>query len=120
MKTTPEHVTRWRNAHHAALVSLHADPSTADGAKMWRALRRLEAKAHRLSEDLCNGPVSFDEQVDRHGEICAGLLRIFGGKIPAGFIFNFDPRGYTLKVADPPEGMATDLGRDGILAATID
>jgi hypothetical protein len=120
MKTTPEHVTRWRIAHHAALVSLHADPSTADGLKMWRALRRLESLAHRTAEGYCNGTTSDDEVQETWAKVKTGLARVFGGAIPAGISYNLDPRGYALKLANPPEGMHTDWGRDGILAATID
>jgi hypothetical protein len=138
MKTTQNTIAR-RNAHLAALASLHAVAAKAEGMKMFRQLRRLEAELHRAATAQCNG-AAFEGQPFRpdwnpdgsegteenptEWEIYAGTVRervgkIFGGVVPAGFVFNQDPRGYALKLKTAPGGMESDWGGFGILAAEI-
>jgi hypothetical protein len=138
MKTTADTVLR-RNAHLAALVNLHAFPAKAEGMKMFRQLRRLEAEANRAACAQCNGD-AFECQPFRPNwhsdgsegtegnptawEIYASTIynrvsKIFGGKLPDGFFYNQDPRGYSLKLKKCPAGMESDWGGFGILAAEI-
>lgn len=122
-----------RKSHNAALSRLHATPLTGydgydeteqheeRGLKMWRKLRRIEAVAHDAAKAQCNGG-TWDNFVD---SIRCQVAAVFGGfEPPQGFFFNGDPRCYSLKL-DPekctvPQGMVTDWGRNGILAAEID
>ncbi len=140
MKTT----TAARARHHAALVTLYTGKAPApSGLSLWRKLRRLEAEAHDAATAQCNGaaygsqPFRPDHHPDGSDgteanptpwEIYAETVRArvakILGTVPPGFRFNQDARGYALKI-DPdkgqvPEGLWTDWGRNGILAAVID
>ncbi len=130
MKTEKATLEKWRAAHHAALASLATNG--ADGKTIWRKLVRLEKFAHAAATAKCNGecfltydflnhPESASERVKSY--VGDEITRIFG-TIPHGFFVNWDARGYALKL-DPdettiPEGMQTDWGRNGLLAATIE
>jgi hypothetical protein len=131
-----------RRAHHAALSSLHASPlkdgetHETRGLKMWRKLRRIEAVAHDAATAQCNGEAyngqpfrsetdgdygTWDSFVD---SIRAQVAAVFGGyEPPLGFFLNGDPRGMALCLDSErvtiPEGMQTNWGGDGILAADI-
>ncbi len=134
-----------RKAHHRALSSLHASPITsydgydetemheARGLKMWRRLRRIEAIAHDATTAQCNGE-SYNGQPFREEEawedfksgILAQVGRVFGVShmhVPAGIYINGDARGMALcldaEKVKIPDGMATNWGGDGILAADI-
>jgi hypothetical protein len=117
MKTVDPYTTKARLAHHRALETLQPKKS---GIQTWRALRRLEAKAHQIATDYCNGEITAEQveafRIKLHSELFKTL-----GAIPKGFFCNLDPRGYSLKIRahHVPEGMHTDWGRDGILAAEI-
>lgn len=131
MKNTPDHITRQRQAHQAALLTL-ATPSTLakltngktdPGLALWRKLRRIEATMHKAATDWCNGETSFDALRAISDNTAARVAEIFG-EIPDGFHINLDARGYALKL-DPergatlPEGLQKDWGGYGILAAEI-
>ena len=131
-----------RKAHNAALSKLHASPLKAGesheerGLKMWRKLRHIEKKAHDAATAQCNGEVfrlnagevwNFQANENAWYNFSGSISRlaavIFGGTLPDGFFVNGDCRGYSLKL-DPekctvPQGMETDWGRYGILAAEI-
>lgn len=102
----------------------------------FRALRRIELEAHRSATAQCNGD-GFEGQPFRPdwdsatGEetnktpwsaykdsVRRRVASAFGGKLPSGFFFNQDPRGYALKLAPGsfPAEMVTDWGGFGILA----
>lgn len=97
---------------------------------MWRKLRRLETEAHDAATAQCNGeryqsqPFRSDLEMRAFKlTVRSQIITVFGGTLPKGFFVNGDPRGYALKL-DPdkttiPEGMETDWGRNGILAAEI-
>jgi len=134
MKTTAptkaekaEWLARRRAAHHKALESLATNGKP--GLTLWRALRRLESITHAATTAQCNG-ASYGGQPYRSdtewaafkGRTIATVKALFG-TLPKGFFINGDPRGYALKI-DPdkgtvPQGMHTDMGRYGILAAEI-
>ena len=133
-----------RVAHHAALETLRAPGCETPGALIWKRLRRIEARAHDAATAQCNGAVYGSQpfRPDWHADgtegseanptpwgvfddsIRAEVAAVFGGIIPQGFDFNHDARGYALKLRPEkcavPDGMVTDLGRNGILAAAID
>ncbi len=131
-----------RKAHHAALSSLHDTllPSLEEheqrGLKMWRKLRTLEQLAHRGATAYCNGErlnlrpgTSFDFRCDedawaQFSECVKGeAMKVFGGVLPPGFYVNGDARGMALLLDSErvtiPDGMQTNWGGDGILAADI-
>jgi hypothetical protein len=141
MKTAQDKIglIKRRAIHHAALATLSTKPN-ANGFTLWRKLRRLEMEAHDAATAQCNG-AAFGSQPFRpdygpDGEECedspwetyaetvrARVAAIFG-KLPEGFRFNQDARGYALKLNPDkvkiPHGMATDWGGNGLLAAEID
>lgn len=135
-----ENVTRWRIAHHRALESLRAAHCSKSGIQLWRKLCEIERLAHAGATAHCNGenirivwplfgPRDYDFSTDENAweklsAVAIDCIRNIFGHVPAGFFVNGDARGYALKL-DPdkvaiPEGMHTDWGSYGILAAVID
>lgn len=97
-----------------------------DPMTLCKQVHRLEAKAHRMAEDYCNGIIA-EEFVDRQeGRIMKALDKLLNYKaqgIPV--IFNGDPRGYALKIDDAwMKANDCDIHRDwggyGILAPEFD
>lgn len=121
MKTVSEHVERFRALHHKALESLNKGKPQS-GLQLWRKLRRIESEASSFAVAMCNTGRS-DEQVEAMDERIRGRIERTLGKLPVGFFFNKDPRGYALKidneVAEIPAGMHKDWGGYGILAPEI-
>lgn len=125
-----------RAAHHAALLTLAGPKNKKTGLQIWRALRKVEHLAHAAATAYCNGePFTlagqrYDFRTDgwqawknlKIDHVKPAIARAFGGVIPEGFFVNGDARGMALKLhaEHVPAGMATDWGRDGILAAEID
>lgn len=119
-----------RARHHIALELLAAPGKIVNGLQAYRALRRLERVARQHSTAYCNGDRigAYNYRADgceawerfKGAEVLPALRRIFG-QVPAGFFLNGDARGCALKIhaEHVPQGMATDWGRDGILAAEI-
>jgi hypothetical protein len=139
MKTSKDNIAERRAAHHKALENLTNLP-TGEGVNLWRKLRKIETLASAAHDHYCSEPKPFvvsgngktesrvydfasDEEAmgafhDR--EIIPAVARAFGGRIPAGFVINQDPRGYSLKLrGDIPAGMEKDWGGYGILAPEI-
>lgn len=100
----------------------------AIGEWLHRKLALLERRANRAATNLCN-VTDYQTQCDRILEKVTGEVRnLFGGKLPAGFIINRDPRGYALKLEAGPlrrhpatsrsslENLHRDWGGDFILA----
>ena len=135
-----EATERFRAQHHRALETLRHESCTLSGLQLWRKLVQLERLAHAGATASCNGenirivwplfgPRDYDFHSDENAwdnlrKVAADCVRNIFGHVPAGFVVNGDARGYALKI-DPdsgrvPEGMHTDWGRNGILAATID
>lgn len=105
------------------------------GLAMWRKLRTLEQLAHRGAEAYCNGErlnlrpgTSFDFRADEDAwsQFCECVkgeaMKVFG-EIPDGFYVNGDARGMALcldaEKVKIPDGMATNWGGDGLIAADI-
>ena len=119
-----------RENHLAALEALGMIPGR------FCALRRIELEAHRSATARCNGdgfegqpfrpdwdPATGEETSKTPWSTYRDSIRlrvsaVFGGRLPGGFLFNQDPRGYALKLAPGsfPAGMVTDWGGFGILA----
>jgi hypothetical protein len=144
MKTAEqkERLTNRRNLHHAALASL-STKKDANGLSIWRKLRKLEKEAHDAATAQCNGraygsqPFRPDHLPDgsegteeretpweTYAETVRARVAAIFGKLPDGFSYNQDPRGYALKIrperAKVPEGMQTDWAGNGCLASEID
>lgn len=132
-------IARDRIAHHRALETLRAPSCELSGIQLWRKLCQIESLAHVGATAYCNGeriritwPLfgvrEYDFRADENAwdnlaSVTADCVRNIMGHIPAGFFVNGDARGYALKL-DPdkttiPQGMHTDWGRNGILAAEI-
>lgn len=136
---------KFRVQHHRALETLRADSCQLSGLQIWRKLCRLETLAHACATAYCNGdtiqirwPIGprdrelllreYNFRSDENAwesvkENVRDCIRAIFGHIPKGLLINGDARGYTLKL-DPdettiPDGMHTDWGRNGILAAQI-
>lgn len=125
-----------RAAHHAALLTLAGPKNKKTGLQIWRALRKVEHVAHAAATAYCNGEpftvngTRYDFRANgcdafdtiKRDYIKPAVARAFGGRIPEGFFVNGDARGMALKIdaEHVPAGMATDWGRDGLLAAEID
>jgi len=138
--TSKEVLTRERIAHHRSLETLRAPTCSKSGIQLWRKLCELERLAHagatasykgeriRLSWPLF-GVREYDFIRDENAwdslaSVVKDCVRNIFGQVPVGFFVNGDARGYALKldpeVCEVPQGMCTDWGRNGILAARID
>lgn len=130
---------QYRIAHHRALETLRHPSCELSGVQLWRKCSRLERLSHAGATAYCNGETiqvswplfglreynfSRDEDAwEQFAEVATDCIRNIFGCVPAGFFVNGDARGYALKL-DPqkvtiPEGMSTDWGGNGILAAEI-
>lgn len=142
MKTKDkELIQRMRAAHHRALETLRAPDCQLSGIQLWRKLHELERLANACAVAYCNGdnirivwplfgPRDYDFRTkgsDAWQEmkpVVFDCIRNILGHIPAGVFLNADARGHTIKLDGEkvkiPQGMQTDWGQDGILAAQID
>jgi hypothetical protein len=133
-------IERERIAHHRALETLRAPSCSKSGIQLWRKLCELERLAHAGATAYCNGErvrlgwplfgvreYDFNRDENAWESLCSvatDCARNIFGHVPAGFFVNGDARGYALKL-DPekvkiPQGIHTDMGGNGILAARID
>lgn len=114
--------------HGRHLLALYPNATEQDPVKLFKRLRRLEAKAHRAAERSCNGEIT-DDQWDAITDKMIDDLRAILGTGPSFFI-NGDPRGYALKIDDatvrePMFGARTgvlihrDMGGYGIIAPDL-
>lgn len=77
-----------------------------DNITLCKKLRRLEAKAHKLAEDYCNGVIDFEAQDIGEADIAKKVAKILGDKVCKDgiatypLVMNRDPRGYALKIDD--------------------
>ncbi len=89
---------------------------------LYRAVRELERRAHKLAEDQCNRPLSSSYITRMEDAIESALDEILeyrAAKVP--IFLNGDPRGYALKISDEyvrknKLDIHTDWGGYGILA----
>lgn len=101
--------------------------TSLDNITLAKRLKTLENKAHRLSEDYCNGLIESCEEWERQTEIFLKKVdKILDFKKLGDIIFvNGDPRGYALKIYDEVvrvRGLKIyrDWGGYGILAPEFD
>jgi hypothetical protein len=108
-KQIPEYVLRWRENHYMVLKGLASPTCNKSGSQLYRSLRRIEARAHRLAEDYCNGKIDTDNWENVTEKIIKQVKQVFG-QVPDGFFVNGDPRGYALKLDNErvPEGLQKD------------
>ena len=139
MKPTSEHITRARTNHLRALETLRAPSCKLSGLQLWRKLVKLEREVHDATTAQCNGtrygsqPFRPDWNADgEESEITPWRNYLVGvnlrvsaifGHVPVGFFVNGDARGMACKLDSEkvtiPEGMQTDWGGNGLLAAII-
>lgn len=62
------------------------------------AIKMLETKANTLAMNENNGDITDYNANREEKRITANVKRLFGGKLPKGFFFNGDSRGYALKL----------------------
>tara|TARA_B100000519_G_scaffold195981_1_gene201655 strand:- start:1920 stop:2348 length:429 start_codon:yes stop_codon:yes gene_type:complete len=115
MKNTTENRSAF-DRHLAALADLYE--KTTGGpplhpVRLYNHLAGLEARAHTLTEALCNGFESETEQ--NNVELCLERIteqvaETFGGNLPENFEINRDPRGYALKLMPPQNSRGLDTG----------
>jgi hypothetical protein len=101
-----------------AIFNTGLDPVT-----LCKKLHRLEAKAHRIATDQCNG-VAADNSDEEVVRILRTVANTLGGKVE-GLQFNGDCRGYALKISSEvmkAKGLAmySDWGGYGILSPDFD
>ncbi len=82
---------------------------------------KIEREANSAACNYCNGTLGTDGMETKDATIKAKVAKVFGGKLPPGFFYNKDPRGYSLKLEENsvPFALHTDLGRYQILAPEI-
>lgn len=93
-----------------------------EAVALCKKLRRIEAQAHKIAEDYCNGENGVDtDTIDTFTDpIIEKVYKVLGTrKLPVNF--NGDARGYALKINDKimrQHGyrLYTDMGGYGILA----
>lgn len=92
--------------------------------KLCKALRKLEIKANKAADDLCNVP-DYQRKANAIFKTVADAVCMLLKKGPALHV-NRDPRGYALKISDhwmhahPECHLHRDMGGFGILAPEID
>lgn len=117
-------IARRRENHHRALETLAYQVNcNTPGLALWRQLRRIENWFTVYSTRYCNGDIDTDAFEQAKEQAHKRLSKVFGGRIPEGVFLNSDPRGCALKLDNEqvqiPQGMETDWGGYGILAAEI-
>jgi len=99
-----------------------------DPVKLAKKLHSIEAKAHKLAEDYCNGENGVDTETwpDLTDKILDRLDKIIGfRKLNIPVFINGDARGYALKIDDEyvrvhELKIHKDWGGYGILAPEFD
>ena len=134
MSTKKQRQAEQIKAHGENLLHLFPNATERDPIALCKKLRRLEAKASRITTDYCNGDFDAGENGEKLDAaldpILAKVNAILGntGKNPVPVFINRDPRGYALKIKS--EYMAgagwiaqwalmRDWGGDGIIAPEI-
>jgi hypothetical protein len=103
------------------LIRLFGLPSGTGPRSLYAALHRIEARAHRYAERVCNGDIDpTDAQVEAHDVlVLRSVRRLIGDAVPVEV--NGDPRGYALKIPDewmrahPDVDLYRDMGGYGII-----
>jgi len=103
--------------HLQLLSKLSTEPSSPPYPHgLYKKLRSLEARAHRITTAECNGTIDEDKADKQLKTIKQQANKLL--KVTTLFI-NGDPRGYALKIKEEEAkelGIYTDWGGYGILA----
>jgi len=112
--------------HCRGLLAIFPNASETDPTKLYKELKRLEDRAHKLAEDYCNGHVDSDGWEAKRDKIRDKLNTLLNpGDVPV--FLNGDPRGYALKIEDEwmrealssGKKLQTDWGGYGLLAPDL-
>ncbi len=104
MSTKKQRQAEQIKAHGENLLHLFPNATERDPIALCKKLRRLEAKASRITTDYCNGDFDAGENGEKLDAaldpILAKVNAILGntGKNPVPVFINRDPRGYALKI----------------------
>lgn len=105
---------RWCAIHVDELAKLYAHTcgrKNQNPNRLFRQLRLLENRAHKITLALCNDSETDEAQTDKKmAEIRNKVQALFGGKLPKNFGINYDPRGYALKLKPPTNEKGIDTG----------
>ena len=113
--------------HYSTLAKLAANCGVInpDGKKLSLKLLKLEAQAHKLSTDYCNGVIQMEQWDNDTDMLLEDIQNLFNRNLKGLFI-NGDARGYAIKIKDEVVrseyseiGMHTDWGGYGILSPEI-
>ncbi len=119
MKITLETHNIINAARHIQLLGEMFGFNYPNPYEVYDILLKAEREAHRQTTKECNEHVS-DEDSDKWRENFIRRLtkKLYVDKMPDGFVINYDPRGYALKMKEGafPQGFWTDFGGYGILA----
>ena len=97
---------RWGQVqdHGRKLIALFGLPDNTDPQALYYALHRIETRAHRWAERVCNGDISPTDAEDENHDarILAAVRGLLNGRMTPNvpIIINGDPRGYALKIPD--------------------
>ena len=125
-------------AHGENLLHLFPNATERDPIALCKKLRRLEAKASRITTDYCNGDFDAGENGEKlDAALSAILAKVnatlgnpgsvgirLGGRPNVPVFINRDPRGYALKIDDvwihnKQARIYSDWGGYGIIAPEI-
>ena len=117
-------------AHGENLLAIFPNATERDPIALYKKLRRMEAKASRITTDYCNGDFDAGENGEKLDAaldpILAKVNAILGNSGPDAVpvFVNRDPRGYGLKIDDDwmrktGARLYSDWGGYGIIAPEI-
>jgi len=111
---------RNRIDEHASHLAAIFPDAKKTGYSLCSSLRRMETKAHRLAEAMCNGYQSEADQLEAEAETDRIVNRANALLGTSRVWFNGDPRGYALKInMNPAETLHRDWGGSGIIAPDL-
>ena len=130
MSTKKQRQAEQIKAHGENLLHLFPNATERDPIALCKKLRRLEAKASRITTDYCNGDFDAGENGEKLDAaldpILAKVNAILGNSGPDAvpIFVNCDPRGYGLKIDDDwmrktGARLYSDWGGYGIIAPEI-
>lgn len=107
------------HCHNLCLLA-GIEPNFHEGCKLYEKLRRLELKASRINEGLCNGAIEPNDAEHKLDLIQDAIVHSILPRLD-NFYFNGDPRGYALKMDSSSDfirenNFHRDMGGYGILA----
>lgn len=121
MKTKQEKMydrIRRHGIHLKDIFGIQGDP-----VELCKRLRRLEAKAHKISLDYCNGVIDSERADYLSNDVLNKVTEILGDaeNCDVRVFHNYDARGYALKIEFDPTDVRgqfiyKDMGGYGIIA----